>query len=56
MNITNFIYFMILSSSYDVNTILTENIKVDSGEMSGYYQSAQLYDSLLVLMNMIMII
>ena len=54
-NIANFILFMVLSS-YDVNTILRNNEFIDSGYLSGLYQDAQLYDSFLVLMNMIMLI
>jgi hypothetical protein len=55
-NIINFILFIILSRSYDVNTILRENTYLDSGTVSGYYQMAQLYDSILVIMNMLMLI
>ena len=39
-NCFNFIYFMILSREYDVNTILRENKYVDSQKMSGLYQTA----------------
>jgi len=56
MNIANFILFMILSTSYDVNNIVQANEHINSAEMSSYYQQAQLYDSILVLMNMIMLI
>ena len=56
MNIINFVYFVILSRTYDVNTILIDNVYVDSLEMSTMYQKAQLYDSILVIMNMVMVI
>ena len=54
-NIANFILFMILSSQ-DVNTILRNNEYIDSSALSNNYQVAQLYDSILVLMNMLMLI
>ena len=56
LNITNFVLFMILSRSQDVNTMLRENTYVNSGELSSFYQTAQLYDSLLVIMNILGII
>jgi hypothetical protein len=55
-NIGNFILFIILSRNYDVNELLRQNKFVNSQEMSGYYQVAQLYDSILVIMNMLMLV
>ena len=55
-NTVNFIYFLILSREYDVNQILREEKYVDSQQMSGLYQTAQQYDSLLVIMNVLMLI
>ena len=54
-NIGNFILFMALSS-VNVNTILRENNYVNSLDLSNNYQVSQLYDSILVLMNMLMLI
>lgn len=56
MNIGNFIYFIILSKNYDVNTILQKNEYVNSALMSSYYFQAQIFDSFLVIMNMFMMI
>lgn len=56
MNISNFVLFLILSRGYDVNEILRENKFLDSNSMSSFYQSAQLFDSILIIMNMLMLI
>lgn len=56
MNIGNFVYFIILSKNYDVNTILQRNEYVNSALMSSYYFQAQIFDSFLVIMNMLMMI
>lgn len=39
-NTVNFIYFMILSREYDVNSLLRDRKYVDSQQMSHYYQTA----------------
>ena len=51
-----FIFFMILSRSIDVNTTLRDNKFVDSHSLYRLYWYAQLFDSILVLMNMFMMI
>ena len=56
MNVGNFIFFMILSMQNDVNTFLRTNEFVDSHSLYRLYWYAQLFDSILVLMNMFMII
>mmetsp|Transcript_5847 Transcript_5847/g.9389 ORF Transcript_5847/g.9389 Transcript_5847/m.9389 type:complete len:238 (-) Transcript_5847:39-752(-) len=56
LNITNFILFVILSRGYDVNKMLRDNVFIDSYTMMNYYWYAQLFDSLLVLMNIVNII
>jgi hypothetical protein len=56
MNITNFILFLVLSSEDDVNNILRDNKFIDSNKLMSRYQYAQLFDSILVLMNITMII
>jgi len=56
MNLTNFIQFVILSRGYDVNGMLRDNEYVDSYTMMTYYWYAQLFDSILVLMNIVNII
>ena len=56
LNITNFALFLLLSRAYDVNEMLRANAFVDSYTMMSYYWFAQLFDSMLVLMNMFNII
>lgn len=56
LNITNFVFFQRLSKQYDTNTLLRENAYIDSVSMSKLYWWAQLFDSILVYMNMFMII
>ena len=56
LNIFNFIYFVGLSLEYDVNELLREDKYVDSQMMSSTYQTAQNYDSFLVIMNMLALI
>lgn len=56
MNIGNFIFFMVLSRNYDVNNTLRNNEFVDSHSLYRLYWFAQLFDSILVLMNMFMLI
>jgi len=55
-NTLNFIYFIILSREYDVNQLLRDRKYVDSQQMSEMYQTAQQFDSLLVIMNVLMLI
>ena len=56
LNITNFALFLLLSEGYDVNEILRGNAFLDSYTLMTYYWWAQLFDSMLVLMNMFNII
>ena len=56
LNITNFVIFLILSRNYSTNDLLQKNEFVNSFELQNYYWQAQIYDSFLVLMNMIMLI
>lgn len=55
-NISNFVYFVQLSQNQDVNEILRRNEFLDSYQLYQQYRTAQIYDSLLVLMNMFMLI
>jgi len=55
-NIGNFILFWTLSKDYDVNDILRNNVYINTARLSEYYSLAQLFDSGLVLMNMLMLI
>lgn len=56
LNITNYLFFSLLSYSYDVNKTLREDVYVNSYQLYKQYWFAQLYDSLLVLINMFNII
>ena len=56
LNITNFVFFILLSRSYDVNEMLRADAFVDSSALYGYYWMAQLFDSMLVLMNIFNIV
>ena len=56
LNITNYLFFSLLSYSYDVNKTLREDVYVNSYQLYRQYWFAQLYDSLLVLINMFNII
>jgi len=51
-NIYNFALFMMLSMGQDVNFLLRENAYVNSYDLMRMYWLAQLFDSILVLMNM----
>lgn len=56
LNITNYLLFCLLSFSYDVNKTLREDVYVNSYQLYRQYWFAQLFDSVLVLMNMFTII
>ena len=45
-----------MSRNYSTNDILQKNEFVNSYELQNYYWQAQIYDSFLVLMNMVMLI
>lgn len=56
-NLINFIYFIMLTRSFGtVNEVLRGTEYIDSNLMANMYQEAQLFDTLLVLMNMLMIL
>jgi len=56
MNIGNYIIFVLLSRSYGfTNDILKQNQFIDSHQLQSLYWQAQIFDSVLVLMNMAMI-
>jgi hypothetical protein len=56
LNITNYLLFCLLSFSYDVNKTLRDDVYVNSNALYQQYWMAQLFDSVLVLMNMFTII
>jgi hypothetical protein len=56
-NIANFVYMMQLSYSYNtVNELLKTDKFLNSYEMASLFNQAQLYDSLLIFMNLMMVL